>query len=138
VSRIYEGTNEINRTYIASRLVKKAEAGLCSLEAASDSFVSELAGKAVKRFDVRDQVSLGAMSDLVMLTYTEQSARLRATDDATRAAHERFCDWANLHAAEAYGRVTGEAVTIPAPSGGHTDLLAEAVIAKRGPIVGRT
>jgi alkylation response protein AidB-like acyl-CoA dehydrogenase len=138
VSRIYEGTNEINRTYIASRLVKKAEAGLCSLESAGDSYVSELAGKAIRRFDVKDQVSLGAMSDLVVLAYTEQSARLRVSDAITRSAYERFCDWANVRAAEAYGRVTGEAVSLPAPSGGHVDALAEAVIAKRGPIVGKT
>lgn len=138
VSRIYEGTNEINRTYIASRLVKKAEAGLCSLDAVGDSFVSELAGKAVKVFDVKDQVSLGAMSDLVIYAFAEQSARLRASDPLTRAAHERFNDWVSIKAAEAYRTVTGDAVAVPAPSGGHVDELAEAVISRRGPVAGKT
>ena len=136
VSRIYEGTNEINRTYIASRLVKKAEAGVASLEAAGDSFVSELAGKAIKRFQVTDQVSLGAMSDLVMLAYAEQSARLRAQrlGGTASAAYGRFADWASVRAAEAYRTVTGGSVTLPEPSTGHVHELAEALLDKRVPI----
>ncbi len=136
VSRIYEGTNEINRTYISTRLVKTAKDGIAGLESLGDSFVSELAGRAIGRFDTNDQVNVGAMSDLVMLTYAEQSARLRAAraGGVAVAAHARFVDWANLRASEAYQTVTGEAVTLPAPSKGHVDELADALLRKRAPI----
>jgi alkylation response protein AidB-like acyl-CoA dehydrogenase len=136
VSRIYEGTNEINRTFIASRLSRRAEAGEASLASAGDSFVSELAGKAVAKYDRNDQVSLGAMSDIVILAYAEQSARLRAkrVGGVARAAHERFADWANVRAAEAFRTVTGDPVTLPPPSPGHVDALAEALLQRRGPV----
>jgi hypothetical protein len=134
VSRIYEGTNEINRTYISTRLVKKAEG--TGLVAVGDSFVSELAGRAIGRLDESNQVNVGALSDLVLLAHAEQSARLRAArvGGVAVAAHERFSDWANIRAAEAFRTVTGEPVTLPAPSKGHVDELAEAVLAMRGPI----
>jgi len=136
VSRIYEGTNEINRTYISSRLVRKAQDGTASLTAVGDSFVSDLADRAFVRYDKDDQVRVGALSDLAVLAYAEQSARLRAARVAGvgLAAHARFCDWANVRAAEAYQAVTGEAVTLPPSSGGHVDELAEVVLAKRGPV----
>ena len=137
VSRIYEGTNEINRTYISTRLVKRLKEGVdVSLEASGDSYVSELAGRAIGRLDVTDQVNVGAVSDLLMLTYAEQSARLRAlrVGGIACAAAERFTDWANLRAACAYQTVTGESVSLPAPSKGHVDELAEALLSKRAPI----
>ncbi len=136
VSRIYEGTNEVNRTYISSRLVKKAKDGIASIESSGDSFVSELAGRAIGRLDTGDQVSVGAMSDLVLLAYAEQSARLRAAKvgGVANAAHARFVDWADVRAAEAYRTVTGESVTLPAPSNGHVNELAEALLGKRAPI----
>ncbi len=136
VSRIYEGTNEINRTYISTRLAKKAKDGIASLESSGDSFVSELAGRAVERLDASDQVNVGAVSDLVILAYAEQSARLRAArvGGIGVLAYERFADWANVRAAEAYRTVTGEAVNLPAPSKGHVDELAGAFLSKREPV----
>jgi hypothetical protein len=90
----------------------------------------------VRAFSVTDQVSLGAMSDLVLLAYAEQSARLRAkrVGGIATAAYERFNDWACVRAAEAYRTVTGEGVALPEPSAGHVHELAEALLAKRGPI----
>jgi hypothetical protein len=136
IGRIYEGTNEINRTFISARLVRRAQEGSARLDPAADSFVSELAGRAIKSFDKDDQVRVGALSDLVILAYAEQSARLRSDQvgGTTKCAHERFADWANVRAAEAFRTVTGEEVTLPAPSSGHVDELAEAVLAKRGPV----
>ncbi len=136
VSRIYEGTNEINRTFIASRLVRRAADGSANTTASGDSFVSELAGKAINRFDKDDQVRAGALSDLVLLAYAEQSARLRAKQvgGTAKDAYERFSNWANFRAAEAFQVVTGEPCTIPAPFPGHVDSLADAVLSRRGPL----
>ncbi|HXH61052.1 MAG TPA: acyl-CoA dehydrogenase family protein [Fimbriimonadaceae bacterium] len=131
ISRIYEGTNEINRTFIAGRLKHKAEGRACC----ADSFVSELAGRALA-VEAGGQERVGAQSDLLMLAYAEQSARLRAKQAGriTQAAYERFRDWANVQAASAFQRATGEAVSLPAPSSGHTDVLAEALMEKRAPV----
>lgn len=135
VSRIYEGTNEINRVFIASRLRKLAEEGRASLEAAGESFVSVLAGKALAQAP-RDQVELGAQSDLVLLAYAEQSARLRA---------RRIGGWAeslfalaepivNQRAAAAFQRVTGEAVTLPQPKPCDIGAAARSVFETGGPL----
>ena len=45
VSRIYEGTNEINRVFIADRLYRRAEEGRASIESSGDSFIAELAAQ---------------------------------------------------------------------------------------------
>jgi hypothetical protein len=135
VSRIYEGTNEINRIFLADRLKRRAEAGRASLAAVGDSFVSELAGAALAKYRP-DQVTVGALSDLLLLTYAEQSARLRARQvgGAAQLAWERFSNWANVQAAMAYQTVTGEPVTVPAPRPGHVDELADAVLSARSPV----
>lgn len=137
VSRIYEGTNEINRVFLADRLKRKCDEGRTNLVAAGDSFVSELAGRAFDKFD-KNQVVVGALSDLVSLSYAEQSARLRAkrVGGVSQAAYERFANWANVQAAQAYQTVTGESVTLPTPHAGHVDDLADAVLQKEGPILG--
>ncbi len=135
VSRIYEGTNEINRIFLADRLKRRAEEGRATLDAVGDSFISELAGKAFKHFS-KEQTIVGALSDLTILHYAEQSARLRAAQNGglAQAAYERFQNWANIQAAYAYQKVTGEAVNLPAPMGEHTDELAEFVLNKRTPL----
>ncbi len=137
VSRIYEGTNEINRVFIAGRLEKLAADGRASLVAAGDSFVSELAGRALAvRAD--DQLSLGAKSDLVTLAYAEQSARLRSASAGEMglklyaAAQTEL----NLMAARAYQTVTGGAVDLPAPPASAIDEVAEAVLIRRAPPCG--
>ena len=136
ISRIYEGTNEINRVYIASRLKRNADEGKASIESAGDSFVSELAGRAFQQYDC-EQVKLGALSDLALLAFAEQSARLRADrlGGIADAAYQRFANWAGVRAASAFQTVTGEAVSLPAPHEGHVDALAEALLTKRAPIL---
>ncbi len=136
VSRIYEGTNEINRLFIADRLQRRAKEGRGSLSAAGDSFISELAGKAVAT-GPREQIPIGATSDLILLAYSEQSARLRASRYG--GIHEEmyrcFLNMANAQAAEAYQTLTGEPVTLPKAERLDFTAIAEAVYAARGPAV---
>ncbi|HEY3781750.1 MAG TPA: acyl-CoA dehydrogenase family protein [Fimbriimonadaceae bacterium] len=135
VSRIYEGTNEINRVFLAERLRRKANDGKASLVASGDSFISELAGVAFKRVP-EHQVVLGAMSDLLLLSYAEQSARKRAEQVKGNAAmlYPIFLNWANGQAALAFQMATGEEVKIPAPEHTDIDAAALAVYEKRGPL----
>lgn len=135
VSRIYEGTNEINRVFMADRLARRAQEGTASLVAVGDSFISELAGKALA-VRVSDQIRQGAQSDLVLLAYAEQSARLRAKKVGGHAValHRVFSNWANVEAARAFQIVTGQAVTIPAPDVLGVGDLAAAVLEKKGPL----
>lgn len=135
VSRIYEGTNEINRVFLGDRLVRRAHDGRCSLEPACDSFVSELAGKVVNRA-AKDQIVQGAMSDLVMLAFAEQSARLRAArvGGHAHALYRIFLGWANSQSAAAYQVATGESITLPPIDRlGVGDVVAS-VLEKRGPL----
>lgn len=146
VSRIYEGTNEINRIFLADRLVRKAGDGSASLRAVGDSFVSELAGKAYasaleghspsQGLRGIHQVTIGALSDLAMLVYMEQSARLRAMQNggSHQALFALLSNWINTEATRAYQTVTGEAVGVPAPSRVSIDDVAAAVVEARGPL----
>jgi len=135
VSRIYEGTNEINRVFLADRLKRRADEGQASLRGVGDSFVSEVANKAFAKFD-KSQVIVGALSDLTLLTYAEQSARLRAdrVGGVSRPAYERFANWANVQAAQAFQVVTGDAISLPPPYPGHVDELAASLLSKRAPV----
>lgn len=135
VSRIYEGTNEINRVFLADRLKRKADDGKLKLSGDGSSFVSDLAARAFKKFD-KNQVVVGALSDLALLTYAEQSTRLRAqkVGGIAQLACDRFTNWANIQAAQAFQTVTGEAVQVPATRNGHVDELAEAILEKRKPV----
>lgn len=136
VSRIYEGTNEINRIFMADRLVRRANEGKCTLTASGDSFFSELAGRALAHYR-KDQMVQGATSDLLMLAYAEQSARLRAAQvgGIAEACYARFVNLAAPLAAAAYQTVTGESVTLPAPRPVSVTDLSDAVYAKFGPAV---
>jgi len=135
ISRIYEGTNEINRIFLADRMVRRANEGKCSLTASGDSFINDLTGKAYAQF-TKDQETLGRISDLTILCLAEQSAKLRAqkTGALGQVAYERFANFANAKAAGIYSALSGEAVTIPAPFESHTAELANAVLAQKGPI----
>lgn len=137
VSRIYEGTNEINRVFLADRLRRRSKEGTCSLVAAGDSFISDLAGRAMQN-EPAGQVQLGSQSDLVMLAYAEQSARMRAKKVGGVAVdlHHAFVNWANLEAARAYGLVTGtSAGHIPHPHPVDLDGLGFQTIEKGGPLL---
>ena len=48
VTRIYEGTNEINRTFISQAVIRAIQTGAIGSSSAGDSFISELTGKAIK------------------------------------------------------------------------------------------
>lgn len=143
VSRIYEGTNEINRVFLADRLVRWAAEGRVSLQAAADSFASELAGKGFARFTPTerglrdaDQIAVGALSDLAMLAYMEQSSRLRAAKvgGLTKDLHALALRWINLRAAEAYQWLSGEPVAIPAGEACELNGVVDAVLSKKAPL----
>ncbi|MEA2553713.1 MAG: hypothetical protein QOJ65_1889 [Fimbriimonadaceae bacterium] len=133
VSRIYEGTNEINRVFIGTRLMRRIREGRAEGKAVSDSFVAELAARAVAA-NPQEQVAQGALSDLLMYQYAEQSARLRARQGGLHEAlYGRFLDWVNPRAAEAFQAVVKEPVDLPAPSGVGVDEIAEAVLGRKLP-----
>jgi len=136
VSRIYEGTNEINRLFIADRLRRRIKEGRVSGTGAADSFIAELTAKAIEKA-TPDQVAIGALSDLLMLTYAEQSARLRAkqTGGISETLYDLFTGWANPKAAEAYQLLTGEAVTLPATQKTDFESVAKVVYERRGPAI---
>lgn len=136
VSRIYEGTNEINRLFLADRLRRRDREGRASLTAIGDSFASELAGRAMRE-DVQDQVRMGALSDLVMLVFAEQSARLRAGQSGNpthQTLSQAVTRWVNPLAANAFQIVTGQAVGLPEPPALNGDVLSEAVYAACAPL----
>ncbi len=136
ISRIYEGTNEINRVFISDRLRRRAADGRASLQPSGDSYVSELAGKVLAPPAESSQISNGAASDLLIYTYAEQSARLRAR--RLGGIHEEmyscFLNWVNPRAAEAYQLASGQAVSLPAPARVDWTEIAETVYAKKAPL----
>ncbi|MCL6623731.1 MAG: acyl-CoA dehydrogenase family protein [Fimbriimonadales bacterium] len=92
VTRIYEGTNEINRLFISTRIQRKnlytpllnasptvpAHAYLISS--------AQSAEQALQNEPSDIQQILSALSDLVILTYAQQSTRLRAQQSALRSS----------------------------------------------------
>ena len=135
VSRIYEGTNEINRIFLADRVMRRAKEGRISLEGSDDSFIAELAAKAISREPV-GQIQLGALSDLIMLHYAEQSARVRANKVGDRAAVMLGCalPWLNARAAQAYQAATGAEVTLPKVADPDYESAAAIVYERKGPL----
>jgi hypothetical protein len=135
VSRIFEGTNEINRLFMADRIAKKAKEGEISLEVSGDSFVSNLAGRALA-IGPTDQIRIAACSDLLTLSFAEQSTRIRARrlGGIAQVAHDLLVSIVNARAAEAYQIATGEAVSLPAPANIDWDGLATAVYDRGGPL----
>lgn len=135
VSRIYEGTNEINRIFLADRLRRRAKEDHHGLEGSRDSFIAELAAKAFQ-VEPQSQVVAGAQSDLLMLAYAEQSSRLRARQVGGAASdlHMIFENLAHAEAARAFQAVTGEAVTLPAANRVDLEAVAGVVLDKGGPL----
>lgn len=115
VSRIYEGTNEINRIFIADRFARRVKEGRISDETSGDSFVSSLMVEAI-HFSPQTQVESGAFADLLMLAYADQSARLRSYQNPNGVANTYKCleSVINSRAAEAFQILTGQSVTLPA------------------------
>jgi len=135
VSRIYEGTNEINRLFIGDRLARRVREGKVSGVAVGDSFLSVLAGKALA-IAPKDQIGIGALSDLVLLSYAEQSTRIRAAKSKGHgeALYQAVLPWLNAKGAEAYQLLTGESVALPAVELPDFSSIAAAVYEKLGPI----
>lgn len=136
VSRIYEGTNEINRVFLADRLMRKFKAGQASGIGAGDSFIGQLAADALK-VEPSDQIRVGALSDMLMLTYAEQSSGIRAKQSGgvAESLHAIFLNEANLLAARAFQTVTGNAVSVPAPVAVDLEAVAGEVLDRKGPLL---
>ena len=105
VSRIYEGTNEINRLFIADRVARKLKSGELRPESAGDSVISGLLDRALA-LPIDGQIAQGAFADLVILTYAEQSARLRSQREGRPELYEGALKWANAQASWAFARLT--------------------------------
>lgn len=127
VSKIYEGTNEINRVFLADRFQRKLRAGQIALGPGS-TFVEELAVKAIQ-MELNGQIEVGAASDLLLFSYAEQSALARAARLGGIAKDLMDVAVPNLNqkAAEAWQCLTGEAVMLPAASKADYAGIADAV-----------
>ncbi len=134
VSKIYEGTNEINRVFLADRFQRKLKAGQIHVGAGS-TFIEDLACRAIER-PLDGQVEVGAASDLLLLAYAEQSAWFRATKLGGIAVTlmEAMQPSMNAKAAEAWQTLTGEAVMVPSCEKAEFTKLAEAVYTNNGPL----
>ena len=136
VSRIYEGTNEINRIFSAGRIMRRFAAGRgADGRLLTDSFSARLAADLIGR-SPEDQIGLAAIADLCMLTYAEQSARLRSEKlgGIAEELYRCFHAWANCRAAEVFQIATGEAVEMPMAPRPDIAAIAEAVHGSAGPV----
>lgn len=114
VSRIYEGTNEINRFATGAKLKKLLQERPAT---EGDCFPSELLKK-VDLSSVRDQVQLGALADLSAQVFAQKSvsARLRGRQSAVpNGLRELIVHRSNLMASAAFQELTGDGVQVPAP-----------------------
>ncbi|MEO7453905.1 MAG: acyl-CoA dehydrogenase family protein [Fimbriimonadales bacterium] len=141
VTRIYEGTNEINRTFIFERLLKQGVVDELHSVAPS-SFIHELlrdAFLAAKDVQRSQQVS-AALSDLAIFYYAESSAKARAAQvgnafvcDAASVALPILEAKAAAAAAEVFARIGIErTVSLPAADFSRSDALAEHVLEANG------
>lgn len=134
ISRIYEGTNEINRVFQGDRFIRRVQDGRASLPAQGETFISDLAVKALRLYDRENQIKAGAVSDLMMLAFTEQTASLRAqkVGGAAKAAFGVWLAEAQFKAALAWQALTGEFSHVPGVQNGLEDEVAEAAIHCKG------
>ncbi|MDQ2985895.1 MAG: acyl-CoA dehydrogenase family protein [Armatimonadota bacterium] len=141
VTRIYEGTNEINRLFIFERLLKQGVVDqLATVEPVS--FIHGLVRDAfaAARHAERSQQVSAALSDLAVLYFAESSAMARAkkTDAAFNKAassvaisilHAR----AATAAADVFGRLgVDRHVALPSANYSDSDALAEMVLDATG------
>lgn len=135
ISRIYEGTNEINRAFLADRILRRMQAGSLELPHSGDGWIHDLALKGLQH-KPSDQIRLGAMSDLVLLTFAEQSARISAKQRG--GIFEDLYAYAlgdlQVKAARAYQVLTGESLILPALRTVSEKALADAVYETCSPL----
>ncbi len=146
VSRIYEGTNEINRIFLADRLVRRLAASGASLQDSGSGPVEHFFYHAFSAWIERvglegfgkavPQIELGALSDLAMLHYAVQSARYRAarTGGINQELCNHFENWARPRAIEAYQQAMDEGVELPRPLPVDIGALTEAAFERRLPL----
>lgn len=134
VSRIYEGTNEINRVFLADRFQRKLKSGEVTL-GQPESFIEELAHKAIQR-ELKGQIEVGAASDLLLLAYATQSSRKRSERIGGVATdlHNIAVADLNAKAAMAYQTLTGESVHLPSITALAWSQVADAVHNANGPL----
>ena len=133
ISRIYEGTNEINRVAMADRFMRRYRDGRTTIE--PTDFVTQLCAKAISQVG-EHQSHIGAFSDLLLIAFVNLSAAARGKRVGGNAAlaANRFANWANIQAARAFQTISCQAVTVPAPHPDSTDELAEAILTTKRPL----
>lgn len=114
VSRIYEGTNEVNRFSMIDRISKRLKDGRTPSEWSGGTFVGDLIAKAWPQLG-DTQRAKGAMADLMILHFAEQSAEARAAvlGGVSKALLQQFRAYAFPKAAAAYQVICPSAVTVP-------------------------
>jgi hypothetical protein len=141
VTRIYEGTNEINRLFIFERLLKQGVVEKLS-SVPPGSFIHGLlrdAACGAVGIERSQQVS-AALSDLAILFYAESSAKARAAkvgSEAVKAAASVACSILEGRAATAAAYVFGalgidQEVLLPPSDFSQSDALAESVLSLNG------
>lgn len=132
ISRIYEGTNEINRVSIASRLLKSAS---CSKGCSPQNFAHDLALKLLAS-PQEDQIYLGALADLAILHFAEQSARFRARQVGgyAKMLYSGSLGWLQAKAVEAYRSARPDSLECPKLDLPQHDEIAQAAL-ERGTLL---
>ncbi len=141
VTRIYEGTNEINRLFIFERLLKQGVVERLS-SVAPISFIHGLlrdAACASVSADRSQQMS-AALSDLAILFYAESSAKARAAKVGSAAAQAAAAvatsileGRAAVAAAYVFGALEMEQpISLPPSNFRDSNLLAECVLESNG------
>jgi len=135
VSRIYEGTNEINRLFIFDRIRKRMQEGRIKDSVGFSGFISELVDQAFK-VDIKDQAQKIALADMIIGLYAVQSVELRSqkTGELGKQLGQIFKGWANARAAESFQLITGKSVTLPPLPFANNIAVSEEVYRAKGPI----
>jgi alkylation response protein AidB-like acyl-CoA dehydrogenase len=156
VTRIYEGTNEINRVFIFDRILKK---GLLErlLQAKPQSVAhgllqgaAQTAWSTLGQDLASNQQVLGALSDLAIIHFAQQSAELRAermaamgdaNADFARAACATYASMSNAQAAakacEVFSRCgSSREISIPCPDWTGDEPVASCLLDANGYPIG--
>jgi hypothetical protein len=137
VSRIYEGTNEINRLFMSDRVLRKRKEGSLG-DIQPDGFALECLDRALSGWAAGpdDQIRRGALADLILLGYAEQSACARAArlGGIKAEAASLASNLVAPLAAAALAKILGTSVSIPAPKKCDIAALAAQTLIDQGPL----